>query len=59
MIDRRLSMIAFAADAAEDAPRALITAEPRLATVGMNTSSNQPASEMTLVAASPLILAFL
>ena len=58
-IDRKLSTIAFAADAADEAPRALITALPRLATVGINVSSNHALSLMAAVAGFPLIRAFL
>ena len=45
--ERTLSSAALAAEAADDAPRALITAAPRLATVGMNVSENQAASVIT------------
>ena len=38
------SIAAFAADAAEDAPRASMIAAPRLATVGMNSSRSQASS---------------
>src|ERR1700709_720825 len=43
------SMAAFAADAADDAPRASMIAAPRLATVGMKSFSSQ--SESTCSAA--------
>ena len=52
-------MAALAAEAADEAPRALITAPPRLATVGMNVSVNQSLSVMTLVTGVPAISAFL
>src|SRR5262245_1077196 len=57
--ERRLSIAAFAAEAADDAPRALITAAPRLATVGMNVSASHAASLMTWGAGFPPIVAFL
>ena len=38
---RMWSMAAFAAEAADDAPRASMIAAPRLATVGMNVPSTQ------------------
>ena len=41
---RTWSIAAFAADAADDAPRASMIAAPRLATVGMNSSRSQPSS---------------
>ncbi len=37
--DRMWPMAALAADAADDRPRASMTAAPRLATVGMNVDS--------------------
>ena len=48
--ERTLSRAALAAEAAEEAPRALMTAPPRLATVGMKVSVNQDGSVMTWVA---------
>ncbi len=56
--ERRLSMAAFAADAADDAPRALMTAAPRLATVLTKVSASQAASVMTWGAGFPPISAF-
>ena len=41
---RMWSMAAEAADAAEEAPRALMIAAPRCCTVGMNVSRYQPSS---------------
>ncbi len=59
MTDRKPSTIAFAADVADEAPRALTTALPRLATVGINVSSNHALSLIAAVAGLPLIRAFL
>ena len=46
-------MAALAAEAADDAPRALITAAPRLATVGMNVSLIQASSFTSDLAGLP------
>ena len=59
MDERTLSTAALAAEAADDAPRALITAPPRLATVGMYVSANQAGSVITgrgRLAADPGVL---
>ena len=53
------SSAALAAEAADEPPRALITAAPRLATVGTKVSVNQAWSVMTSVAGLPPIRAFL
>src|SRR6266567_7013638 len=50
-------MAPFAADSAEDAPRALITAAPRFWHCGTKVFSSQARSVMTSVAGLPLILA--
>ena len=52
------SIAAFAAEAADDAPRASMIAAPRLATVGMNSSAIQASSPTASQADSPLTLAF-
>src|SRR5438094_8427086 len=54
----RWSMAPLAADRAEDAPRALITAAPRFWHCGTNVFSSQARSVMTSVAGRPLIRAF-
>ena len=48
------SIAAFAAEAAEEAPRASIIAAPRLATVGMKSFSSQAWSFTSSAALSPL-----
>src|SRR5512144_1048370 len=48
-------MVADAADAADEAPRAAMTAAPRLATVGMKSFSIQFWSSITLAAFLPPI----
>src|SRR5262249_58718379 len=53
----RWSMAPFAADMADDWPRALITAAPRFWHCGTNTVSSQLRSVMTSVAGRPLTFA--
>ena len=50
---RTWSIAAFAADAADDAPRASMIAAPRLATVGMNSSRSQPSSTCSAATLPP------
>src|ERR671918_1761226 len=50
-------MAAFAAEAAEEAPRASMIAAPRFATVGMNSSAIQASSPTASQADSPRTLA--
>src|SRR3954451_16430632 len=52
------STAAFAAEAAEEAPRASMMAAPRLATVGMNVSAIQASSSMAARACLPAIRAW-
>src|SRR5215213_6681597 len=52
------SMAPLAADRALDSPRALITAAPRVCTIGTNVCSSQARSVMLSVAGLPLIRAF-
>src|SRR5205807_1286114 len=56
--ERTVSTTAFAADAADDKPRALIIAAPRCCTVWINVSFNHFSSPITSFAARPLIFAF-
>src|SRR4051794_6380394 len=51
------SMAPFAADRALDSPRALMTAAPRVCTIGTNVCSSQERSSMLSVAGLPLIFA--
>src|SRR5699024_5440605 len=51
-------MAAFAAEAAEEAPRASMIAAPRLATVGMKSSAIQSWSPMASVAGRPATVAW-
>ena len=51
-------MTALAAEAAEEAPRALIIAAPRLPTVSRNVVLSQFSSLITSVTFLPLIFAF-
>ena len=51
------SIIALAAEAADEAPRAAIISAPRFCTLGMKVFFNHSLSLMTLVAFSLLILA--
>src|SRR6266550_1451306 len=53
--ERTVSTTAFAADAADDKPRALIIAAPRCCTVWINVSFNHLSSPITSFAARPLI----
>gem|GEM_PF-6411041 len=53
-----LSRIALAAEAALDAPRALITAAPRFCTVEMNSPCSHSSSPMTSEAGLPSIFAW-
>ena len=55
---RTWSMAAEAAEAAEEAPRAAIMAAPRLATVGMKSSSTQARSARMSVIGAPLTVAW-
>src|SRR6478609_2032446 len=51
--ERMWSTAAFAADAADDAPRASMIAAPRFATVGMNVSTTHASSATTSSAGRP------
>ena len=52
-----MSITAFAADAADERPRALMIAAPRCCTVGMKSSLSHASSPITSFAARPLIFA--
>ncbi len=52
-----VSMTALAAEAALEAPRALITAAPRFCTVSMNGPLSHASSRITSVAGRPPIVA--
>ena len=54
----RLSMTALAADAALEAPRALMTAAPRCCTVAMKSFFSQFSSRITWVTGWPSIFAW-